>query len=196
MKRLRLVVFFLLVVASTALGNRPVSAIEARSLGAVETTDTKDQFAEAYKAADEAVERKRIPNHIFAVGATVGTPSGIDLNASFYWWRLVFRGAGMYYNPDFYGVQADIGFSFLHGSRFRHSISFVMGNMRRKPMLVLDANFPDSRTGVVQQDTYMGISYDIFVDGVFFQGGIASALNGGFANPVLLFQAGYLFSIF
>jgi len=188
MKRLTLALSSLAIVAATLLGNR--------SLSAAETTATTDQFAEAYKAADEAVERDRFTRSFVAVGPTIGLPSGLNLNASFYFWRLVFRGAGMFYNSDFYGVQGDIGFSFLNGSRFRHSLSFIMGNMRRKPMLVLDANFPDNRAGVVQQDTYMGISYDLFVDGVFFQGGIASALHGGLANPVLIFQAGYLFSIF
>lgn len=152
-----------------------------------------DKFTEAYKAADEAVSRNRVTNSFFALGPTVGLPSGLNAHASLYLWRFVVRGSGMFYGTDFMGGQADLGFSFLNGSRVRHSLSFVGGYMRRMPLMALDSAFPDSRTGVVQSGTYLGGTYDLFMDGFFVQGGVGWGVSGELKNPVLLFQAGYLF---
>lgn len=152
-----------------------------------------DKFAQAYKDADEAVERNRLTNSFFAIGPTIGLPSGLNVNASLYLWRFIVRGSGMFYGTDFMGGQGDFGFSLFNGARIRHSLSFVGGYMRRKPLFALDSSFPDNKTGVSQVSTYVGGTYDLFMDGYFLQGGVGWALANEVKNPMLIFQAGYLF---
>lgn len=153
-----------------------------------------DKFAQAYSDAEESINRNRLTNSFFAIGPTIGLPSGLNLNASLYLWRFVVRGSGMFYGSDFMGGQADVGFSVFNGARIRHSISFVGGYMRRKPLFALDSAFPDNKTGVSQESTYLGGAYELFMDGFFLQVGVGRALGDEVKNPMLIFQAGYLFA--
>lgn len=157
------------------------------------TETKKDQFTAAYADADEAVERNRVTNSFFALGATVGEPAGLNAHAAFYMWRFVIRGSGMFYGTNALGIQGDVGFSFLNGARVRHSVSFVAGYMRRNPLFALDPNFPDDKTASLQTGTYLGGAYELFMDGFFLQAGVGSSIAGELKNPVLIFQAGYLF---
>lgn len=158
-----------------------------------EANKKTDKFAEAYANADEAIERNRLTNTFFAIGPTVGLPSGLNLNASLYLWRFVVRGSGMFYGSDFMGGQADFGFSLFNGARIRHSVSFVGGYMKRTPLFALDSAFPDNKTGVSQATTYLGGAYELFMDGFFLQAGVGRAMSDELKNPMLIFQAGYLF---
>ena len=153
-----------------------------------------DKFAEAYKNADEAIERNLLTNSFFAIGPTVGLPSGLNVNAQLHLWRFILRGSGMFYGSDFMGFQGDVGFSLFNGDRIRHSVSFVGGYMKRVPLFALDSAFPDDKTGVSQSSAYFGGSYDLFMDGFFLQIGGGKALSGELKNPMLIFQAGYLFT--
>lgn len=155
--------------------------------------EKSDKFAEAYKAADEAIERNRLTNSFFAIGPTVGLPSGLNLHAQLHLWRFIFRGSGMFYGSDFMGYQGDFGFSLFNGVRVRHSLSFVGGYMKRLPLFALDPAFPDNKTGVSQATAYFGGAYELFMDGFFLQAGIGKAMSDELKNPMLIFQAGYLF---
>ncbi|HRP68476.1 MAG TPA: hypothetical protein PLY93_03005 [Turneriella sp.] len=147
-----------------------------------------DKFTQASQDAGEAVERNRVTNSFFAIGPTIGSPAGLNAHASLYLWRFVVHGSGMFYSPDFMGTQGGVGFSFLNGARIRHSVSFVGGFMRRNPVFV------NSLGGVVQDAAYAGGAYEFFADGFFLQVGLAHGLSGSMANPILIFQTGYLFS--
>ncbi len=175
------------------LGLNAAYAQDAATGTAGPATDKSDKFAEAYAAADDAINRNRLTNSFFAIGPTVGLPSGLNLNASLYLWRFIVRGSGMFYGSDFMGGQADFGFSMFNGTRIRHSVSFVGGYMRRTPLFALDSAFPDNKTGVSQSGTYLGGAYELFMAGFFLQGGVGRALGDEVKNPVLIFQAGYLF---
>lgn len=158
-----------------------------------ETNTKSDKFAEAYKAADEAIERNRLTNSFFAIGPTVGLPSGLNIHAQLHLWRFIFRGSGMFYGSDFMGYQGDFGFSLFNGVRVRHSLSFVGGYMKRTPLFALDSAFPDNKTGVSQATGYFGGTYELFMDGFFLQAGVGKAMSDELKNPMLIFQAGYLF---
>jgi hypothetical protein len=153
-----------------------------------------DKFAEAYKEADAAIERNLLTNSFFAIGPTVGLPSGLNVNAQLHLWRFILRGSGMFYGSDFMGFQGDVGFSLFNGVRVRHSVSFVGGYMKRVPLFALDSAFPDNKTGVSQSSGYFGGTYDLFMDGFFLQIGGGKALSDEMKNPMLIFQAGYLFT--
>lgn len=154
-----------------------------------------DKFTDAYKEADEAVERNRVTNSFFALGATIGEPASLNAHAAFYMWRFIVRGSGMFYGPNAMGIQGDLGFSFLNGARVRHSVSFVAGYARRNPLFVgLDPNFPNDKTAVLQTGTYLGVAYELFMDGFFVQAGVGNNMGGEMKSPILIFQAGYLFA--
>ena len=168
------------------------------SAGSMHAEDKKteakaDKFAQAHQDAEEAINRNRLTNSFFAIGPTIGLPSGLNLNASLYLWRFVVRGSGMFYGSDFMGGQADVGFSLFNGARIRHSVSLVGGYMRRKPLFALDSALPDNKTGISQESTYIGGAYELFMDGFFLQVGVGRAMSDELKNPMLIFQAGYLF---
>ncbi|MBV6492386.1 MAG: hypothetical protein LDLANPLL_00379 [Turneriella sp.] len=156
--------------------------------GLLSAAEASDKFTQAYQDADEAVERNRVTNSFFAIGPTVGLPAGLNAHASLYLWRFVVHGVGMFYSPDFMGAQGGVGFSFLNGARIRHSVSLVGGFMRRNPIL------STSSMATIQDATYAGVAYEFFADGFFVQVGLAHGLSGNMANPILIFQTGYLFS--
>lgn len=164
------------------------------TLSATKKTETpsKNVFEEAYSEADTAVGKNRLTNSFFALGATVGIPAGINAHASLYLWRFVLRGSGMFYNKDFLGVQADVGFSFLNGSRLRHSVSFVGGYTKRNPLFALGSN-STALTETIRSASFLGGAYELFLDGFFLQTGLGFNLSGELTNPLLIFQAGYLF---
>ncbi len=153
-----------------------------------------DKFAQAYKDADEAIDRNLLTNSFFAIGPTVGLPSGLNVHAQLHLWRFILRGSGMFYGSNFMGFQGDVGFSLFNGDRIRHSLSFVGGYMKRNPLFALDPALPDDKTGVSQASGYIGGAYELFMDGFFFQGGVGRAMSDEMKNPVLIFQAGYLFT--
>lgn len=177
MKRRKLALFLLLVLAASP------------SIAAAEGVVSKDQFTAAYEDADNAVTKNRITNSFLTLGATIGIPAGLNAHASFYLWRFVLRGSGMFFHKDLLGAQADAGFSFLNGPRLRHSVSFVGGYTKRNPLLTLNANAAET----VRSASYIGATYDLFIDGFFLQTGLGYPLSGKLSSPLLIFQVGYLF---
>jgi len=159
----------------------------------VATPEKKDQFSSAQEDAKDAVEKNRETNSFIAIGPTIGGPAGLNANLSFYLWRLILRGSAGFYGTAWYGFQGDVGFSFLNAARIRHSVSFVGGLSRHKPLLALDASNPDARTGVQREQPFFGATYDLYMSGFFLQIG-ASWGTGNLNNPGLIFQSGYLFS--
>jgi hypothetical protein len=67
------------------------------------------------------------------IGASIGTPTGANINAGYYFKDLVFRVSGMYYQPNWNGIQADLGYSFWKTSVIAHSFSLVLGSYRVRP---------------------------------------------------------------
>lgn len=67
------------------------------------------------------------------VGASIGSPSSLNINVGYYIDRLVLRGSGMYFNPNWNGQQFDLGYSIYKTSQVIFGFSFVMGNFHVSP---------------------------------------------------------------
>ena len=126
-----------------------------------------------------------------AIGAGIGTPSGITFLAAGYLAPIALRVSGGYWGEHWNGVQGDIGILFNSSSSFAHGISVIGGVFRTNPITVSADGAQEEVSKMVQ---YIGAAYDVYLSGFFLQIGLAHG-QGDYPNPQLMMQFGYLFAL-
>lgn len=78
---------------------------------------------------------KKLPKStdFFVYGASIGSPAGANLMVGYYFKDIVFRGSGMRWDSEWWGGQADLGYSFFKTPVIAHSFSLVMGTFGNNP---------------------------------------------------------------
>ncbi len=89
-----------------------------------------DAQTNSKKAVKESNDRN---GNFWVLGGSIGSPSGGNFVAGYYFKDLVLRVSGMNYSPHWNGIQGDIGYSFWKTPVIAHSISAVFGNMHMRP---------------------------------------------------------------
>lgn len=71
--------------------------------------------------------------NFWVLGGSIGSPSGGNIVAGYYFKDIVLRVSGMNYTSHWNGIQGDIGYSFWKTSVIAHSVSLAFGNMNVRP---------------------------------------------------------------
>lgn len=81
------------------------------------------------KINSESLKEMKLPKstNFFVYGASIGSPASINLNLGYYFNDFVIRGSGGRWNPNWYGGQIDIGYTFWKTPVITHSVSLVAG---------------------------------------------------------------------
>ncbi len=84
---------------------------------------------------DANLKPKKLPKstNFFVYGASIGSPAGANLMLGYYFNDFVFRGSGMRWDSEWWGGQADLGYSFFKTPMITHSISLVLGTFGANP---------------------------------------------------------------
>ncbi len=126
-----------------------------------------------------------------ALGAGIGSPSGVTVNAAGYFAPVALRLSGGYWGSRWNGFQGDLGILFNSSPSFAHGISLIGGVFRTNPLLPNDSGAIQERDRIVH---YVGAAYDMYLSGFFFQIGLAHG-HGDYPDPQLAVQCGYLFAL-
>ncbi|TGK00674.1 hypothetical protein EHO59_12060 [Leptospira semungkisensis] len=96
--------------------------------------DRKSRFGDDKKVKDEDAAKPLPKSTNFLVyGATVGSPGSINFNVGYYYKDIVVRASGGRWNPNWWGWQADLGYSFWKTPMIAHSVSVVIGQFEVDP---------------------------------------------------------------
>lgn len=123
------------------------------------------------------------------IGSTLGTPSGISLNAGFFAKHFSLKVSGGYWKKNWYGYQVDAGYLFNRTGKLIQGISIVSGSFEAVNQ------YNSGNPGSSAQQKYIGTSYDAYYAGFFLQAGLGFGIHPYPPNPQLLFQFGYLFKL-
>jgi len=126
------------------------------------------------EAADEE-ESPLLRTPYWELGAALGTPSGINLSAGYWFGVLGTRVSGGFFGDDFIGIQGNLGIK-LHDD-YTHSsvIAAVAGWSEMLPN---------------RDEKYYGVVYELNYRGLFLQCGFAVGDRG---HPYFMGQVGYMY---
>jgi hypothetical protein len=119
------------------------------------------------------------------LGASFGTPGGLNLMVG-HWFGIVgTRLSGMYLGSTLAGIQGNIGFKLSDNSNRSHALAAVFGTSR----LVEDEGtfFERERTW-----TYIGAAYNLNLGGFHLEAGLTVG-DGDFSSPQIVLQLGYMY---
>jgi hypothetical protein len=155
-----------------------------------------DEFTERSKSPDWPDSAAATPDdgasaaRFLAIGAGIGTPSGITFIAAGCYAPIALRVSGGYWGTRWNGIQGDIGLVFNSSASFAHGISVIGGVFRTNPTRIGDSGASGEQSKMVH---YFGAAYDAYLAGFYLQVGLAHG-RGDYPNPQLVMQFGYMFA--
>ncbi len=152
---------------------------------------TKDGSVFVYKAnevlkIEKAVNNENIKKNYTEFGANFGTPAVFNIVLGFHSGNSGIRLSGMYLGSA-YGIQASLPIKFYESENVYHAIALALGFSHiETEETVLYYKYTRAR-----EWTYFSLSYNLNLYGFFLEAGL-SVGDGGYSNPQLMFQIGYV----
>jgi hypothetical protein len=124
---------------------------------------------------------------ILAVGAVIGTPSGVSFMGGYYFKNFAVRLSGGSWGKEWNGFQGDLSYNLTRSSSFSTNVSLIGGQYGNT---LKDVSLGES----VKRQRYWGLAYDVYLSGFFLQTGVGFG-SGDYPSPQFLFQCGYLIEL-
>lgn len=158
------------------------SSVNVRSISA--TSQSHQRMVNANIPADSASSGSE---GILALGAIIGTPSGVSFMGGYYSKIFALRLSGGSWGREWNGFQGDVSYNLTRSSSFSTNVSLIGGQYRNT---LKDVSAGES----VKRQRYWGLAYDVYLSGFFLQTGVGFG-SGDYPSPQFLFQCGYLIEL-
>lgn len=172
-------------------GSKIIGSITQLIPDSTVSIQTKDGSVFIYKTnevlkIEKASEIENLKENYTEFGANFGTPAVFNVVLGFHSGKSGIRFSGMYLGSA-YGIQASMPIKFYESEDVYHAIALALGfsHIETEETLLY---YKYTKT---REWKYFSLSYNLNLYGFFLEAGL-SVGDGGYSNPQLMFQIGYV----